>query len=80
MKKTAEKQLRKMVRVQQDKLAASVLKKRKAAKLSQQALASLAGIDRKTVNRIENGHFSPSLETMTRMAKVLNTTVVSLVK
>lgn len=31
-------------------------------KISQEALAEKIGIDRKTINRIENGHFSPSLE------------------
>jgi DNA-binding XRE family transcriptional regulator len=28
----------------------------------------MAGVDRKTINRIENGHFSPSLDTMVRLA------------
>lgn len=41
------------------------------AELSQDALAEFAGIDRKTVNRIENGHFSPNLDTMTRLSVVL---------
>jgi len=41
------------------------------AELSQDTLAEFAGIDRKTVNRIENGHFSPSLDTMTRLSVVL---------
>ena len=41
------------------------------AELSQDALAKMAGIDRKTINRIENGHFSPSVDTMTRVAVVL---------
>lgn len=36
---------------------------RKNRKWSQQELADRAGIDRKTVNRIERGHFSPSMET-----------------
>ena len=30
---------------------------------SQETLANKAGIDRKTVNRIENGNFSPSMTT-----------------
>ena len=41
------------------------------ADMSQDALATFAGIDRKTVNRIENGHFSPNLDTMTRLSVVL---------
>lgn len=41
------------------------------AHLSQEEVAHFAGIDRKTVNRIENGHFSPNLDTMTRLSVVL---------
>jgi len=40
--------------------------------ISQARLASLAGVDRKTINRIENGHFNPNLDTMIRLASVLN--------
>lgn len=39
--------------------------------LTQQILADRAGIDRKTVNRIENGHFSPNLSTLIRLCTVL---------
>jgi transcriptional regulator with XRE-family HTH domain len=42
------------------------------AGLSQQALSDYAGIDRKTVNRIENGHFSPNIETLLRLATALD--------
>jgi DNA-binding XRE family transcriptional regulator len=49
------------------------------ADLSQEGLANLAGIDRKTVNRIENGHFSPSVDTMTRIALVLGKKIPQLV-
>lgn len=41
--------------------------------LSQQALADMAGIDRKTVNRIENGHFMPSIETLLALGEALGT-------
>jgi DNA-binding XRE family transcriptional regulator len=34
-------------------------------------LAQKAGIERKTVNRIENGHFSPNLSTLIRVCKAL---------
>lgn len=44
---------------------------RTKAKLSQDTLAQFAGVDRKTINRIENGHFAPSLDTMTRLSVVL---------
>ena len=39
--------------------------------LSQDMLAKKAGLERKTVNRIENGHFSPNLSTLIRVCKVL---------
>ena len=48
---------------------------REKANMSQQALAEFAGVDRKTINRIENGHFSPSLDTMTRLSVVLRTNI-----
>ncbi|NDI19156.1 MAG: XRE family transcriptional regulator, partial [Actinobacteria bacterium] len=38
---------------------------------SQAALAEVAGIDRKTINRIENGHFSPALDTLVRLGVAL---------
>jgi transcriptional regulator with XRE-family HTH domain len=46
---------------------------------SQIELASRAGIDRKTVNRIENGHFSPSIDTLVALGKALDTTTDSLI-
>lgn len=39
--------------------------------LSQARLAKLAGVDRKTINRIENGHFSPALDTIVRLCVAL---------
>ena len=39
--------------------------------LSQDMLAQKAGLERKTVNRIENGHFSPNLSTLIRVCKAL---------
>jgi len=38
----------------------------------QGAVADAAGIDRKTVNRIENCHFSPSLDTFFRICIALD--------
>ena len=49
------------------------------ADLSQEGLANLAGVDRKTVNRIENGHFSPSVDTMTRIATALGKKIPQLI-
>ena len=48
--------------------------------LSQARLAELAGVDRKTINRIENGHFSPSLDTITRLSVVLRCRLSDLVE
>ena len=44
---------------------------RTAEGLSQEALAVKAGLDRKTVNRIENGLFSPSIDTLVRLCQIL---------
>jgi putative transcriptional regulator len=41
------------------------------AGLTQQEVADFAGIDRKTVNRIENLHFSPNIDTLLRLSKAL---------
>lgn len=59
------------------KQLASIIKEARINReLSQDALAQRAGVDRKTVNRIENNHFSPSFETLTRILDVLNADVV----
>ena len=47
---------------------------------SQARPAELAGVDRKTINRIENGHFSPSLDTLTRLSVVLKCRLADLVE
>lgn len=47
--------------------------------LSQEGLAQIAGIDRKTINRIENGHFSPSIDTLVRISVSLNSKIPTLV-
>jgi DNA-binding XRE family transcriptional regulator len=47
--------------------------------LSQGELAKAAGIDRKTINRIENGHFSPSLDTFFRICYALSAKPAELV-
>jgi transcriptional regulator with XRE-family HTH domain len=56
---------------QQKFVAKQLRKQRVKLDLSQDELAQRAGIERKTVNRIENGHFSPTLETLTRLCLVL---------
>jgi len=59
--------LDKQIQDQRDALAEVIFRLRSKKGLSQQALADIAGIDRKTVNRIECGHFSPSLDTLVRL-------------
>ena len=44
--------------------------------LSQAKLAKLSGVDRKTINRIENNHFSPSLDTYLRILSVFKKQLV----
>ena len=57
-------------------VAAIIKELRTHRELSQDTLAQRAGVDRKTVNRIENNRFSPSHETLTRILDVLNVDVV----
>ena len=62
----SQKTLKAKSALQQEVVAEQLRKQRLNAELSQDSLAELAGIDRKTINRIENGHFSPTLDTITR--------------
>ena len=52
-------------------LADRLFELRSAEELSQARLAEIAGVDRKTINRIENGHFSPALDTIVRLSVAL---------
>lgn len=61
----------KFIKVKKELYAEQLRSRRKALKMSQDRLAYLTGLDRKTINRIENGHYSPSLDTMLRIALVL---------
>lgn len=70
----SQKTLKAKSALQQEVVAEQLRKQRLNAELSQDALAELAGIDRKTINRIENGHFSPTLDTITRLCIVLKIT------
>ena len=62
------KKIEMQVRVQRKRLAKAIKEERTLRGLSQGDLARKAGIDRKTVNRIENQHFSPQLDTIVRLA------------
>ncbi len=50
----------------------SMKKLRNIAKISQEKLADIAGLDRKTISRIENGHLSPSMDNLWAIADALN--------
>lgn len=68
---TTETQMQKKVKSTRVFIADRLYNLRTEKDLSQQALGDMAGVDRKTINRIENGHFSPSIDTMVRIAAVL---------
>lgn len=52
--------------------AESVRRERITKSLTQEQVADLSGLDRKTVSRIENGHHNPSLDTLWALADALN--------
>lgn len=56
---------------QQRQVARNLRNYRKQVRMSQQALADFAGVDRKTINRIENNRFSPNMDTLLRICYVL---------
>jgi transcriptional regulator with XRE-family HTH domain len=70
--------LEKKVQERREMLATNIFKMRTRKELSQQKLADLAGVDRKTVNRIENGHFSPSVDTLVRLADAFGSPITKL--
>jgi DNA-binding XRE family transcriptional regulator len=78
--KPSETSLKRDVQNMRNELADRLLTLRARHDLSQAALAQLAGVDRKTINRIENGHFSPALDTLVRLSSALSVTPSSLLK
>jgi len=64
--------LDKKIKTQRTELAGAVFHHRTEAGWTQQALADFAGVDRKTVNRIECGHFSPNIDTLVRLGDALD--------
>lgn len=62
----------------QQKVALNIFTLREQRELSQSEVAERAGIDRKTVNRIENERFSPSIDTLTRISVALGVNVSDL--
>jgi len=62
-------------------IATNLKKLREAKKLSQEKLARLADVANNTIVKIEAGkNKNPTLETLTKMAKVLNIGVDDLIK
>ncbi len=50
------------------------------ANLTQEKLAELAGLDRQSINRIEQGHASPLLDNLFRIADALDVPLAHLVR
>ena len=76
----SQKKIERFVESTQKNVAKNLANFRERSSLTQQQLSDLAGIDRKTINRIENGHFSPSIDTLTRLAVVLNVSISDLLE
>jgi DNA-binding XRE family transcriptional regulator len=53
-------------------LAETIYERRIELEFSQETLGKIIGVDRKTINRIENGHFSPNLDTLVRIFDALS--------
>jgi putative transcriptional regulator len=69
-----------MIQKESKKIALRLLRERQEREWSQQELADRAGIDRKTVNRIENLHFSPSMETFLRLCNAMKVQAHEVIK
>jgi len=67
-----KKVVNKKVKTVKSKFADLVREMRIKKGISQGHLAVLVGVDRKTINRIENGHFSPNLENLVRIFNALD--------
>ena len=78
--KSLSNQLKKASSKSAEAVSNSLVTLRNERGFSQARLAELAGVDRKTINRIENGHFSPSLDTLTRISVVLKCKLSELVE
>jgi len=61
----------KMAKLVKANIAQLIRQSRKQKGYSQTRLAELIGVDRKTINRIENEHFSPSVENLVKIFHIL---------
>jgi len=80
IRKPSESIMKRDVKNMRSVLAERLFDLRSANELSQAFLAELAGVDRKTINRIENGHFSPALDTIVRLSVALGIAPSDLLK
>ena len=80
VRKPSESTMKRDVKNMRSVLAERLYDLRSANELSQAFLAELAGVDRKTINRIENGHFSPALDTIVRLSVALGIAPSDLLK
>ena len=80
IRKPSESTMKRDVKNMRSVLAERLYDLRSANELSQAFLAELAGVDRKTINRIENGHFSPALDTIVRLSVALGIAPSDLLK
>ena len=80
IRKPSESTMKRDVKNMRNVLAERLYDLRSANELSQAFLAELAGVDRKTINRIENGHFSPALDTIVRLSVTLGIAPSDLLK
>lgn len=55
--------------------AVALIRAREEAHLSQEELATLSGINRTTVNRIERGKLNPSMKTLDCLARAMGKTL-----
>ena len=79
-RKPSESTMKRDVKNMRAVLAERLYELRSANEFSQAFLAELAGVDRKTINRIENGHFSPALDTIVRLSVALGIAPSDLLK
>ena len=80
IRKPSESTMKRDVKNMRNVLAERLYDLRSANELSQAFLAELAGVDRKTINQIENGHFSPALDTIVRLSVALGIAPSDLLK
>lgn len=61
-------------------LGARIRATRTAQRISQERLGELAGTDRQTINRIEQGHHATRIDTLFRIAHALGTPLPRLIE